>query len=124
MWGVGASGFFSGFDRVDPRKWGKKGCLGAVLVLVVGGLVLGFLAAWLGIMGVALFMAAVLVITWVPINRIDRANRAREADLRRELRRASEDDSGFRLGDPSGPNGSNGPGGPSGPNRAGGPPGR
>ncbi len=99
MWGVGAAGFFAGFDRFNPRSWGRKGCFFALIILVLAAVLLWLLSEWIGMAGVALFALIVLVVSWVPISRVERENRLRRNILAREVRSAAVTDSDFKLGE-------------------------
>lgn len=98
MWATGAGkGLFGGIDRV-PVPSGPKGCLvvlGVVALLVAGLLVM----AWLFyIPGVVVYAITLLALTWRPLTRFERDNRARQAALQQEIRgAAAEDDTEFRV---------------------------
>jgi Flp pilus assembly protein TadB len=102
MWATGASRFFSGFDRFDPRSWGRKGCFFALLILLLALALLVALALLFNIAGVALFALIVLVVSWRPINKVARENRRHQDEMTREIRAAAAaSDTEFRLGSPA-----------------------
>jgi Flp pilus assembly protein TadB len=99
MWATGASRFFSGFDRLNPRSWGRKGCFFALLILLLAIALLVALALLFNIAGVALFALIVLVVSWRPINKVARENRRRQDEISQEIRSAAAaSDTEFRLG--------------------------
>ena len=101
MWATGAAGFFSGFDRFNPRSWGRKGCFFALLVVLLAIALLFVLTRLFNVAGAALFALIVLIVSWRPIGRVARENRRRHDEIVREIRTASaSSDSQFRLGAP------------------------
>jgi membrane protein implicated in regulation of membrane protease activity len=96
---VGAAGFFTGFDRVYPRKWGRRGWLLALATVALAAALFVILAVLFNIAGIALFALLVLVVSWRPISRRARENRRRSDQMANEIRAEAVADSDFRLGE-------------------------
>jgi membrane protein implicated in regulation of membrane protease activity len=100
LWSTNSGiGFFAGWSRL-PLPPGRKGR--AIGLLVIVGIVAIFLALayFFQFAGVVAFAIAALVLTWRPISKLDRENRARTAALQQELRDAAADsDTEFRVPD-------------------------